>query len=102
MEPDPERADNVEHVALFEGCEAGGATADAFVEKLDAAASPVDTVDALRPPQPQLSRIRRRAQEIEKLARLDGERLWGRCDDEMPVFVIHPIVRNHRTQRFLG
>src|SRR5262249_44252743 len=50
MESDAERANQVEHVAFFQGRQAPGATADALVEKLDAVACAIDAIDALRPP----------------------------------------------------
>jgi hypothetical protein len=100
METNAERADHVEHVALLQGREALGAAADAFVEELDAAARGVDAVDALRPPQPQFARIGRRAQQVEELARIDGERLRRRHDHEMLVFVVDPFVGHDGAQRF--
>src|SRR5215467_61487 len=102
MKPDAERTDDVEHVAPFKGRQPFGAPSDALVEKFDAVAGAVDAIDALRPSQPQLARIGGRAQEIEELARLDGERLRGCRYDEMLVHVIHPNVRDHRAQGFLG
>src|SRR5262245_25562783 len=102
MKSDAERAYDVEHVARLQGREPLGTAANAFVEKLDAAAGVVDAVHALRPPQPQLARVGRWTQEIEELARLDGKGLRGCRDDEVLVLVIDRVVRHHRAQSLLS
>src|SRR5437667_75179 len=93
---DAERPDHVELIARFEGRQSVGAAADAFVEKLDPAVLPIDPIDALWAAQPQLPGIRRGAEQIEELTGLDRERLGRGIHDQMLVFGIHPLVRDHR------
>ena len=97
-----ERPHHVERVAAIERRQPVRAAADAFVEKLDAAVLAVDAVDALRPAQPQLAFVGRRAEQIEELAGLDFERLGRGFDDEMLVFGVDPVVGDDRAQRFFG
>ena len=54
----------------------------------------VDAIDALRPAQPQLAVIGRRAEQVEELPRLDRQRLGRGLDDQMLVFGIDPVVRD--------
>ena len=75
---------------------------DAFVEELDAAALAIDAVDALRPAQPQLAVVGRRAEQVEELPRLDRQRLGRSVDHEVLVFGVDPVVRDDRAERFLG
>jgi len=98
MEADAERADHVEAVALLQRRKPARAAADAFVQKLDAAALPIDAIDALRPAEEQFADVGRRAQQVKELPRRDRERLWRSFDDQMLVFGVHPVVEHHRAQ----
>jgi len=60
-EADPERPDHVERIAHVQRRQSIGAAADALVEKLEATVLRVDAINALRPPQPKLASVRRRA-----------------------------------------
>src|SRR5579864_1748411 len=102
MKADAERADHVELVTRPERRQPARAAPDAFVQKLDAAARTVDAIDALRAAEEQFADVGRRAQEIEELPRIDGERLLLRLDHQVLVFGIDPGVGHHRAQRFLG
>jgi hypothetical protein len=95
-EADAERPDHVELIAYFQRRQPVGAAAHAFVEKLDATVFLVDAINALRPAQPKLAGVRRRAQQIEKLAGLDRERLGRGIDDQVLVFGIDPVVGHDR------
>jgi hypothetical protein len=86
---------------MLELREAIGAAADTLVQELDPALAVIDAIHALRPPQPQLALVRRRAEEIEELAGLDGQRPGRGIDDEVLVLCVDPLVRDDRTERFL-
>jgi len=101
-EADAERPDHIERVALLQRRQAVRAAADALIQKFDPPAPAIDAIDALRAPEEQFADVGRRAEQIEELARRDGQSLGRGLDHEMFVFGIHPVMRNHRRERFLG
>jgi hypothetical protein len=89
-----------ERIAVTPICRSHAAYA--FVQKFDPAAGADDAIDALRAAKKQFADIRRRTQQIEKLAGRDSERLGRSFNDEVLVFRVDPVVGDNRAKRFFG